>query len=291
MLIFQIHKKLPVLSTSQLQLVARAIEDGSESTKGFSEPELYDFIIDDIRSEKLKMMEDESVAQLLSLQELLQELTSTDSRTGEVYVSAIPIGSVPTHTHEHLPVSAEDTHTHSMDKHKHTQLSQSDRPAHHSLNRDLPTPTSPLDRVCYTPHHLGDTGNHNTHQDRRSLFSSVTDQVVRLSEVTALLPHRECKFHGGEISDTGSDISFSGLCKQIDAAQQEGFSEVEIIRAVLKITKSGTFREMLTNHEGLTVNGLKRLLRAHMSYKGVAELFHELSNAKQHDKESPPVSL
>lgn len=150
-----------------------------------------------------------------------------------------------------------------------------------------------MDRDIYTPAaggipgHLGVTGTRDTLQGRTSLSSTVTDQVVRLSDVTALLPRQECKFHGGQISDTGSDISFSGLCKQIDTALQEGFSEGEIIRVVLKITKSGTFREMLTNHDGLTVNGLKRLLRAHVRDKGVAELFHELSNAKQHDKLSP----
>ncbi len=150
------------------------------------------------------------------------------------------------------------------------------------MDRDIYTPAA-----AGIPGHLGVTGTHDTHQGGRTLSSTVTDQVVRLSDVMALLPRRECKFHGGQISDAGSDISFSGLCKQIDTALQEGFSEGEIIRAVLKITKSGTLREMLTNHDGLTVNGLKRLLRAHVRDKGVAELFHELSNAKQHDKEGP----
>ena len=53
MLIFQINKKLPALSSSQLQLVASSVEDGSESTESFSEPELYDFILDYTRSERL----------------------------------------------------------------------------------------------------------------------------------------------------------------------------------------------------------------------------------------------
>ncbi len=292
MLIFQIHKKLLVLSTSQLQLVAKAIEDGSESTEGFSEPELYNFIIDYTRSERLKTMEDEGMAQLLSLQDLLHQLTSADSGSGEAYVSTIHMDSAPTCTHKHLSASAEDAHTYSSDRGTHAQLSSTDCLAPQSPV-ELHTPTSHMDRDIYTPAaagipgHLGVTGTRDTHQGGRTLSSTVTDQVVRLSDVMALLPRRECKFHGGQISDAGSNISFSGLCKQIDTALQEGFSEGEIIRAVLKITKSGTFREMLTNHDGLTVNGLKRLLRAHMRDKGVAELFHELSNAKQHDKEGP----
>lgn len=135
------------------------------------------------------------------------------------------------------------------------------------------------------------TGTRGAHHGRTSLSSTVTDQVVRLSDVTALLPRRECKIHGGQVSDMGSDISFKGLCKQIDAALQEGFSEAETIRAVLKITKPGTFRVMLTKHDDLTVKGLKRFLRSHIRDKSVTELFQELSNARQHDRESPQQFL
>lgn len=238
---------LLVLSTSQLQSVAKAIEDGSESTEGFSEPELHDFIIDYTRSERLKTMEDEGMAQLLSLQDLLQELTSADSGSGEAYVSTVHMDSTPTCTHTHLPASAKDATTYSSDRGTRTQLSSTDFLAPQSLG-ELHSPTSHTDRDIYTstaagiPGHLSVTGTCDTHQGQTSLSSTVADQVVRLSDVTALFPRRECKFHGGQISDTGSDISFSGLCKQIDTALQEGFSEVEIIRAVFKITKPGTFR-------------------------------------------------
>ena len=276
MLIFQIIKQLPAMSLSQLQLVARSIEDGSESTEGLSEPELYDFIIDYIRSERLKAMEDEGMAQLLSLQDLLQELTSTDSGSGEVCVSTVHMNGTLTPTHQLLPPSTRDIHTPSMDMHTHTSL----------MDRDIHVPVTTGRQAQPSV-----TGTRDAHHGRTSLSSTVTDQVVRLSDVTALLPRRECKIHGGQVSDMGSDISFNGLCKQIDAALQEGFSEAETIRAVLKITKPGTFREMLTNHDDLTVKGLKRFLRSHIRDKSVTELFQELSNARQHDRESTAVSL
>lgn len=276
MLIFQIIKQLPALSLSQLQLVARSIEDGSESTEGLSEPELYDFIIDYIRSERLKAMEDEGMAQLLSLQDLLQELTSTDSGSGEVCVSTVHMDGTLTPTHQLLPPSTRDIHTPSMDMHTHTSL----------MDRDIHVPVTTGRQAQPSV-----TGTRGAHHGRTSLSSTVTDQVVRLSDVTALLPRRECKIHGGQVSDMGSDISFNGLCKQIDAALQEGFSEAETIRAVLKITKPGTFREMLTNHDDLTVKGLKRFLRSHIRDKSVTELFQELSNARQHDRESPQQFL
>lgn len=75
--------------------------------------------------------------------------------------------------------------------------------------------------------------------------SNIADHVLRLNDVTALLPHREFKLHGGQISDLGSDISYNSLSKQMDEGLCEVFSESEIIHIVLKITKPGTFREML----------------------------------------------
>lgn len=85
--------------------------------------------------------------------------------------------------------------------------------------------------------------------------------------------------------------SSSSLCKQIDEGLKEGFMESEVIRGVLKITKPGNFREMLTNKGDLNVDELKRFLRSHICDKNSTELFQELSNAKQYDKESPQQFL
>lgn len=44
---------------------------------------------------------------------------------------------------------------------------------------------------------------------------------------------------------------------------------------------------MLTKKDGLTVDELKRFLMSHIKEKSSTELFHELSNAKQQEKETP----
>ncbi len=55
-LVFKIQKKLSDLSLIQLQTVASSIDDGRETyhVADLSEPELYDLIVDYIRSEKLR---------------------------------------------------------------------------------------------------------------------------------------------------------------------------------------------------------------------------------------------
>lgn len=55
----------------------------------------------------------------------------------------------------------------------------------------------------------------------------------------------------------------------------------------MKIIKPGNFKDMLMTKDGLTVAELKRFLGAHLQDKSSAELFQELSNTKQQDKESP----
>lgn len=76
-------------------------------------------------------------------------------------------------------------------------------------------------------------------------------QVVRLTDVVALLPCREFKMHGGVISDHGSDMSYSSSCRQIDEGLTEKFPESEIIHAVLRIIKPGHFKDMLTDKDDL----------------------------------------
>lgn len=111
--------------------------------------------------------------------------------------------------------------------------------------------------------------------------------LIKFSDVASYLPRREFKIYGGQISDSNSDLSFNSICKQIDEGIAENFTESEIIRTVLKVIKPGTFKEMLITKDSLTVPELKRFLRAHLRDKSSTELFQELSNAKQQDKESP----
>ena len=73
----------------------------------------------------------------------------------------------------------------------------------------------------------------------------------------------------------------------MDEGLQEGFTESEVIRTVIKIIKPCSFRDMLINICDLIVDELKRFLRAHIRDKNRTELFQELSNTKQQDRESP----
>lgn len=59
--------------------------------------------------------------------------------------------------------------------------------------------------------------------------------------------------HGGQISDSDSNLSYNNFCKQIDEGLVEGFSETEVIRTVLRVIKPGTFKDMLTTKDSLTV--------------------------------------
>lgn len=113
-----------------------------------------------------------------------------------------------------------------------------------------------------------------------------TDQVVRISDMAAFLSRREFKIQGGQISDSGSEISYTHICKQIDEAIDTGVSESEIVRAVLRVTKGGLFKDYLTNKDDLTVAELKRVLRTHIRDKSSRELVQELSNTKQLEKET-----
>lgn len=52
----------------------------TRNVDGLSEPELYDLIVEYIRGEKLRALEDEGMAQLLLLDDIVSDLLSTDVR-------------------------------------------------------------------------------------------------------------------------------------------------------------------------------------------------------------------
>nr|XP_043869243.1 uncharacterized protein LOC122758913 [Solea senegalensis] len=328
MLIFKIQKNLSYLSPDQLLAVVSSIDDGSEThdIPNLSEPELYDLMVDYLRSEKLSAMEDEGMSQLLVLTDILNDLLATDPGGSEACQTAPETGqpvedssphqeqlSTSSRSDHHNTVTQSTTSTHNhnistqplpVDKDIHSLSPPSlDKDAHTnspSQDRDIHTYPAPSRRDGGRPARNFDTatvtraftaGVDGSPHGRVSLASSMGDQVLRVNDFAALLPRREFKLHGGQISDVGSDMSYSNLCKQIEEGILEGFTESEVMRTVMKIIKPGTFRDMLTNKNDLTVDELKRFLRAHIRDKSSTELFQELSNAKQQDKESPQQFL
>ncbi|XP_034005515.1 stonustoxin subunit beta-like [Trematomus bernacchii] len=117
-LVFEIQKRLSGLSGSQLLAVASAISDGSETSNidELSEPELYDLIIDHIRSKKLRVLEDEGMVQLLLLDDMLSDLLAKDTReVGASQAAFLERGDCKTHqqggsTPSHLDTDHPDKH-------------------------------------------------------------------------------------------------------------------------------------------------------------------------------------
>lgn len=231
-----LHQLTSAANSSLLYKIAVSCKDEMEKDwpgEDATNAELLDFIVDFVRSKQLKGLEDQGMARLLILKDLIDEL-QTPQPTAE---GGIASGE------EHADSEAE---------------------------------TEPVLEVGATVSTTVPTmvAGHGT-------------GLVKLSDVAAFLPRREYKIHGGQISDHDSDLSFNNLCKQIDEGLAEGFTPAEVIRTVLKITKPGTFRDMLITKDGLTIDELKRFLRVHLREKSSTELFQELSNAKQNDRESP----
>lgn len=222
LLIFKIQKSLSELSLSQLQTVARSIDGGQQSDilENLSEPEVYELVVEYIRSDKLRAMEDEGMSQLLCLEDLLTNLLlqegARDSPPGDV----MPRQGEPPWTQQPgnvppTPLQDERPTATSVAGHivGHPPVADSDQPNRHSVeDRGIRLPTR--DSTTLTPATSSFTGTGGALLGRMS--SSSTDQVVRLTDVAALLPRKEFKLHGGQISDAGSDMSYSSLCKQID---------------------------------------------------------------------------
>ncbi|XP_035760091.1 uncharacterized protein LOC118453458, partial [Neolamprologus brichardi] len=250
LLIVKIQKRLCDLSVSQLRTVVSSVEDGSmtRNLDGLSEPELYDLIVEYIRGEKLRALEDEGML----LDDIVSDLLSTDVGGAADHL-AVPLEmedipnqqqecptsphTDPTHPDRHLAMPADHIPTSpshpNTDSHTQPILPQdrdiSTCPS--SMLRDTDTPTKNFNiptSVSPAPSVAGVSPGRVSRPSRRY------DQVLSLSDAAALFPRREFKLHGGQISDLGSDMSYSSLCKQIDEGLQEGFTECEIIRTVLK---------------------------------------------------------
>lgn len=226
----QLHQLISSTNTNVLHQLAVSIKDEvKEDLPGVdaTEVELYDFIVDFLKSDELSSQEDQGMTRLLVFNDLITELQQP-----------------PADTEEQCELVAE-----------------------------------PESVVAPSPAKL--------RVERSPVVTSQVTDVIKLTDVAALLPRREFRIHSGQISDSDYDVSYSSLCRQIDEGLAENFTETEVIRTVLKIIKPGAFKDMLMTKDGLTVAELKRFLRAHLRDKSSAELFQELSCAKQQDRESP----
>eukprot|EP00794_Sanderia_malayensis_P004194 gene4194-4753_t len=106
---------------------------------------------------------------------------------------------------------------------------------------------------------------------------------------------RELKI-AGAITDSGNKdkLSFCGLIRQINSAISRGYSETEIIEAVIRAINPGNllrgYLESMPMSD-LNLPKSRRLLRSHYKEKSGSELFQDLMNAVQQPKEDTQAFL
>lgn len=228
-----------------------------------------DYILRYMQSETLMNSEDESMSQLLALNDLVCSVignrdtavvigvvkqvqdTLTVTPAALTQVTQLPANpDIPvsvTRTCTALGAIAPELTT--------TTTRFVTRPAsstHHSLG--VSTPPTP---TCHTASH------------------TASEKILSLKDLS-YLQRREFKIHGGQIGDQSSDITYSSLSEQIDEGVKEGFTETGVICSVLKIIKPGSFKDMLINKDEISISKIKGFLRSHLGDKASTELFQEL---------------
>ena len=98
----------------------------------------------------------------------------------------------------------------------------------------------------------------------------------------------------GQIGDPNQKdkLAFSSLVHQVDRGIAKGYSEEEIVDAIISAMVPGLpLRGYLETKPGLDLPVLRRLLRSHYREKEATELYHDLTRAVQDPKESPQEFL
>ena len=93
----------------------------------------------------------------------------------------------------------------------------------------------------------------------------------------------------GQVGDTNQkeSRSYSNLRHQIKAAVTKGYSEGEVVEAVLRAINPGLrLRSYLENYPDLTLDTLNTILKSHYQEKDATELYQELTNIAQRKTET-----
>ncbi len=105
--------------------------------------------------------------------------------------------------------------------------------------------------------------------------------------------NREFKI-SGQIGEPGQKdkLTFSSLAHQIEHGLSRGFSELEVVDAVIRAIAPGMqLRSYLEGKTNLTLPTLRRILRAHFQERGATELYKQLTSEVQSSKETPQSFL
>lgn len=313
-LIWSIKKNLYKLSGPGAYEVAMALgtdQPGADKLSPTDEENCIDQILTYMQSEDLAESEDEGMGHLLSLNDIVLkvmhqgDLVEMPVVSDEVAQTSIPIVQT-TPPHFTTQPQNPNPYTHTTTP-KVEQLQQMDEELGRKLHECTVSATT-SSSLTATPVGAGSLNSHTTddplmtvntvqggsllhHRSHVNLIPHHTpERLVSLKDL-AYLQRKEFRLHGGQISDTTSDMTYNSICKQIDERLQEKHTEGEVIRGVLRAIKPGNFRDMLTNKDDLTVTELKSFLQSHLGEKSSTELFQDLMCAKQHENETPQQFL
>ncbi|TWW70055.1 hypothetical protein D4764_18G0008610 [Takifugu flavidus] len=168
-----------------------------KSLSYLSEPELYDLIVDYLRSEKLSAMEDEGMTQLLILNDMLSDLLATDPGGSEARQTAPETGQPVEESSPHQEQLSTSPHS----DHHDTVTQSTTTPHNHNIptqplqmNKDIHMHPAPSRRDSGLPARNFDTstvtraftaGVDGSPHGRVSLSSSMGDQVSSLTKQLA----------------------------------------------------------------------------------------------------------
>ena len=286
-------------------------QPGADKLSSTDEENCINHILKYIQSEGLAESEDEGMGYLLSLNDVvlrvmhhrdLVEMPVVPDEVAETSTSIVQTTSPHSITQPQNPNPCTLTTTPKVE-----QLQQ----MYEELGRKLEecTATTPTSSSLTATHvGAGPLNSHTTHDPLMTVNIAQGDGLPHHQGHVNLIPHhaperlvslkdlaylqrKEFRLHGGQISDTTSDMTYNCICKHIDEGLQEKHTEGEIIRGVLRAIKPGNFRDMLTNKDDLTVTELKSFLQSHLGEKSSTELFQDLMCTKQHENETPQQFL
>ena len=115
---------------------------------------------------------------------------------------------------------------------------------------------------------------------------------IEQSNVNSLF-RREFKIYG-QINEQGKgdQLSFVSLSRQIEGAIEKGYTDKEVVEAVIKAMKPGMqLRSYVETVRDLTLPRLRQILMSHYKEKSGTQLYQELATIFQGQKETPEAFL
>ena len=128
---------------------------------------------------------------------------------------------------------------------------------------------------------LDENANENVNEMLENSVGHVTNNPTRLGVI------RKDFTISGKIGDSDSDkdIGYLGTVRQIEDGLKRGYSENEVIAAVIKTITPKILRNYISMVKNLTIPKLFNILRLHYKEQSATELYQSLVSMKQEKKE------